>query len=262
MATIELQGERFNVQVDGPEGAPAIVFSNSLGTNLAMWEPQVAPLAAHFRVVRYDTRGHGASVASSGDYGIDTLGRDVLRIADALGIAHFHFCGLSMGGAIGMWLGIHAPERIGRLVLANTAARFGTLERWNARIDAVKRGGMAAVADGIIDIWFTRGFRERQPEAVSNLRSMLLAAPVEGYLAACRAARDVDLTDSIARIARPTLVIAGAHDASTPPAQARELAQRIPGARLVQLDAAHISNVEAAAAFNAELSGFLTAEKP
>ena len=259
---IGIARERFNVRVDGPAAAPALVFSNSLGTNLAMWEPQLAALSMDFRIVRYDTRGQGASVVPSGDYSLDTLGRDVLHILDALGVARFHFCGLSMGGAIGMWLGIHAPDRLDRLVLANTAAKFGTAERWNARIDAVTRGGMAAVADGIIDIWFTRAFRDREPEAVSKLRSMLLAAPVEGYLAACRAVRDVDLTDPIGRIARPTLVIVGAHDASTPPAQGGELAQRIAGARLAELDAAHISNVEAAAAFNAELSGFLTAEKP
>jgi len=254
--------ERFNVRVDGPRGAPTLVFSNSLGTNLGMWEPQLAALSTHFCLVRYDTRGHGASFVSPGDYGIDTLGRDVLHIADALGIARFHFCGLSMGGAIGAWLALHAPDRVDRLVLANTAAKFGTTERWNARIDAVTRGGMAAVADGVIETWFTPGFRAREPEAVSRLRSMLLAAPVAGYLAACRAVRDVDLTAAVERIARPTLVIVGTHDVPTPPAQGRELAQRIAGARLAELDAAHISNVEAAAAFNTELSDFLTAEKP
>jgi 3-oxoadipate enol-lactonase len=261
-ASISIARERFKVRVDGPAGAPALVFSNSLGTNLAMWEPQLAPLSLRFRVVRYDTRGHDASFVSSADYGIDTLGRDVLHIVAALGIARFHFCGLSMGGAIGMWLGIHAADRIDRLVLANTAAKFGTPERWNARIDAVTRGGMAAVADGVVETWFTPGFRAREPESVSRLRSMLLAAPVDGYLAACRAVRDVDLTAMIDRIARPTLVIVGRHDIPTPPAQGRELSARIAGARLAELDAAHISNVEAAAEFNAALSGFLTAEKP
>ncbi len=259
---IDLGGERFNVRVDGPIDAPALVFSNSLGTNLSMWEPQMAALRPRFRVVRYDTRGHGASVVSTADYGIETLGRDVLQLLDALAIPRVRFCGLSMGGAIGMWLALHAPERIERLVLANTATKFGTTERWNARIDAVSKGGMAAIVDGVLETWFTAEFRARAPEAVAPLREMLLAAPVEGYLAACRAVRDVDLGAEIGRITRPTLVMVGAHDVPTPPAQGRSIAERIAGARLAELSAAHISNVEAASAFNAELLGFLAAEKP
>ncbi|HTS24054.1 MAG TPA: 3-oxoadipate enol-lactonase [Casimicrobiaceae bacterium] len=258
---IDVAGERFAVRVDGPAGASAVVFSNSLGANLEMWEPQMAALASRFRVVRYDTRGHGGSFVPAGDYGIDTLGRDVLGILDALAIRRAHFCGLSMGGATGMWLALHAPQRIGRLVLANTATKFGTAERWNARIDAVSKGGIAAIADGVLEIWFTAAFRAKAPERVEPLRAMLLATPVPGYLAACRAVRDVELGSAIAGVARPTLVIVGAQDGSTPPAQGRAIAQAVPRARLVELPAAHISNVEAAAAFNAELLAFLTTEE-
>ena len=259
--SIDLRGERFHASVDGPADAPVLMFSNSLGTNFAMWEPQMAALVERFRVVRYDTRSHGGSVISTGDYGIDTLGRDVLRILDALAIQRVHFCGLSMGGATGMWLALHAPERIERLVLANTAAKFGTAERWNARIDAIRKGGMAAVTGAVIETWFTAEFRARSPAAVAPLRAMLLGAPVDGYLAACRAVRSVDLSEAIGGIAQPTLVVVGAHDVATTPAQGRAIAQSIPGARLIELPAAHISNVEAASAFNAALIDFLVAER-
>lgn len=261
-STIDVSRERFNVRVDGPAGAPALVFSNSLGTSLEMWQPQMAALGERFRVVRYDTRGHGGSFVSEGDYGVDTLGRDVLRILDALAIRRAHFCGLSMGGATGMWLALHAPERIERLVLANTATKFGTEERWNARIEAIRKGGMDAVADGVIETWFTADFRARSPAAVAPLRAMLRGAPVDGYLAACRAVRSVDLSEAIGGITQPTLVIVGAQDIATTPAQGRAIAQAIPGARLLELPAAHISNVEAAGAFNAALIDFLVGERP
>jgi 3-oxoadipate enol-lactonase len=262
LPTVEVRGERFHCRVDGPAGAPAIVLSNSLGTNLAMWDAQMPALSARFRVVRYDTRGHGSSVVSPGGYGIDTLGRDVLGLLDALNIPRVHFCGLSMGGAVGMWLALNASERIGRLVLADTAPKFGTAERWNARIEAVTRGGLAAIADGVLEGWFTPRFRERASDAVARLRHMLLASPTEGYLASCAAVRDIDLRSAIDGIACTTLVIVGTHDVPTPPAQARALTERIAGARCVELDAAHISNVEAAERFTAELVGFLNAETP
>jgi len=254
---IELGDDRFNVQVDGPAGAPAIVLSNSLGTTLAMWEPQMSELASRFRVVRYDQRGHGASTNARGDYGVDTLGRDVLGILDALRIRRASFCGISMGGATGMWLALNARDRIEKLALANTATKFGTPERWNARIDAVARGGMAAIADSVIEIWFTADFRAREPEPVARVRTLLVDSPVEGYLAACRAVRGIDLTAEVGHITHPTLVIAGRHDASTPPAQGRAIAERIVRARFVELPTAHISNVEAAAAFTDELLDLL-----
>jgi 3-oxoadipate enol-lactonase len=258
--TIDLAGERFNVRLDGPENAPVVVLSNSLGTNLSMWEPQMAALTRRFRVLRYDTRGHGATIVRPGDYGIETLGGDVLRLLDALSITRFSFCGISMGGATAMWLALHAPERIQRVVLASAATKFGTPERWNARIEAVTKGGMSAIADGVIEIWFTAEFRAREPAAVARVREMLLASPVEGYLAACRAVRSIDLTAEVARIDCPALVMSGTRDTSTPPAQGRATAEAIRGARFVELPAAHISNVEVAQAFNAELLGFLTTE--
>jgi 3-oxoadipate enol-lactonase len=256
-STIDIRRENFNCRIDGSPGAPALVLSNSLGTDLAMWEAQLPALAARFRVLRYDTRGHGASTVTPGLYSIDQLGRDVLMLLDALKIPRAHFCGLSLGGMTGMWLAVHAPDRIERLVLASTTARIGTPEAYNQRIESVRKSGMTAVADAVIERWFTAGFRARAPEAIAPFRAMLIATPPEGYAACCAAVRDMDQRDAIGRISHPTLVIAGTHDVATPPADGRAIAERIRGARYVELDAAHISNVEAAQRFTAEVLGFL-----
>jgi 3-oxoadipate enol-lactonase len=272
LPTIEVQRERFNCRVDGPTDAPALILSNSLGTNVAMWDAQMPALTARFRVVRYDQRGHGASTVTPaahdssrlapGAYSIDTLGRDVLVLLDALKIPRVHFCGISMGGATGMWLAVHAPERIDRLVLANTAPKFGTPDMWNARIDAVREGGVEAIADAVLERWFTSGFRTRAPDTTAQMRKMMVATPVEGYIGCCAAVRDADLRGALTRIASPTLVIVGTHDVASPPAEGRAFAQKISGARVVELDAGHISNVEAAERFTAEVVGFLTVERP
>ena len=254
---VDIEGARFNCRADGPPEAPLLVLSNSLGTNLAMWDDQMAALTQRFRVLRYDARGHGASSATPGPYTIGELARDALALLDAFEARRVDFCGLSIGGMVGMWLAVHAPERIARLVLANTAPQIGTPETWNTRIESVRKGGLAAIADGVVERWFSKAFRERAPAAVARIRAMLTAANPEGYIASCAAVRDTDQWDTVARIACPTLVIAGTHDASTPPAEGRKLAGRIAGARYVELDAAHISNVEAADRFTAELTAFL-----
>jgi len=255
--TLDIEGDTFNCRVDGPPAAPVLVLSNSLGTSLSMWDAQMPALTARFRVLRYDTRGHGASTVTPGPYTIGELGRDVLMLLDALKIRRAHFCGLSMGGMIGMWLGVHAPDRIGRIVLANTAPKIGTPEIWKQRIDNVRKGGMEVIVDTLLDRWFTAGFQARAPEPVARLRAMLTATPADGYVACCAAVRDMDQRDAIAEVRHPTLVIAGMHDAVTPPAEGRATAERIRGARYVELDAAHLSNVEAADRFTAEVVGFL-----
>ena len=259
MATtsIDVQGARFNCRVEGPSDAPWLVLSNSLGADLTMWDDQTPALARRFRVLRYDQRGHGASAVTPGPYTIEQLGRDVLALLDALKARKAHFCGISMGGMTGMWLGVNAAERIDRLVLANTAPQIGTLEIWNTRIDSVRKGGLAAIADGLMERWFSKGFCERAPATVARIRATATATSPEGYVAACAAVRDTDLWSVIGRIGAPTLVISGTHDPSTPPADGRKLAERISGARYVELDAAHISNVEQAERFTAELTGFL-----
>lgn len=251
-------GVKLHYRFDGDEAAPVLVLSNSLGTDLNMWEPQMPALTRHFRVVRYDTRGHGQSGLSPSPYQVDRLGKDVLVLLDGLGIAKAHFCGLSMGGMTGMWLGVHAPDRINRLTLCNTAAKIGTQEVWNTRIAAVEKGGMAAIQPGVIQRWFTEHFTATHPEAVGKIAAMLLATAPEGYMAACGAVRDMDQRQAIAAIRAPTLVIAGTHDLATSAADGRAVADAIPGANYVELPAAHLSNVECASAFTEALVKFLT----
>lgn len=243
--------------LSGPADVPLLMFSNSLGTNLRMWEPQAAALENKFRILRYDTRGHGRSLNSPGPYTIEQLGRDVLELLDRLEIGQVSFCGLSMGGMIGMWLGIHAPERLRRLVLANTGAKIGTAELWNTRIAAVERGGMAALTQATLERWLTAEFRAKSPETVARVREMLETTPAAGYAACCAAIRDCDLREDIAAIRVPTLVIAGARDPATPAADGRFAAERIGGARYAELDSAHLSNLEQTGRFNQELAEFL-----
>lgn len=250
-------GVELHYRLDGPERAPVLVMSNSLGTDLGMWEPQMSVLAEHYRVLRYDTRGHGQSGLPPKPYQVDRLGRDVLTLMDGLGIDRAMFCGLSMGGMTGMWLGIHAPQRFGRLVLCNTAARIGTPEVWNARIATVREGGMAAILNGVIQRWFTEDFVKLHPASVKLISDMLLATAPEGYCAACAAVRDMDQREAIAAIRLPVLVIAGAHDLATPAQDGRFVADVIPGARYAELPAAHLSNVERVEEFTRLLTGFL-----
>jgi 3-oxoadipate enol-lactonase len=252
-----IDGARIRYRLDGPIGAPLLVLSNSLGTNLDMWEPQVAVLTTRFRVLRYDSRGHGLSTVTPGPYTIERLARDVVALLDQLKIDRAHFCGLSMGGMVGMWLSVHAPQRISRLVLCNTAPRIGSAERWNARIDAVNKSGISGVADAVMEPWFTPRFRDAAADTVTRMRAMLIASSADGYVASCAAVRDMDQWATLSSIDRATLIVTGTHDAAAPPADGRRMAEVIPGAKHVELDAAHISNVEAAGRFTAEVLAFL-----
>jgi len=236
---------------------PVLVFSNSLGTDFSMWDPQVAELQRCFRILRYDTRGHGQSSVTPGDYTIEQLGRDVLGLLDSLHLDCVHFCGLSMGGMIGMWLGVHAPNRLHRLVLSNTAARIGTKEMWNARIATARKDGMKSVAAAVIERWFTPGFRASFAERVARAQRMLENSPPEGYAACCAAIRDMDQREAVAQIKAATLVIYGGSDPVTPDSDAQFLTDRIRGAVKVELAAAHLSNVEQADAFTEAVSKFL-----
>ena len=238
--------------------APVLVFSNSLGADFSMWDPQMAELQRRFRILRYDTRGHGQSSVTPADYTIEQLGRDVLGLLDSLRLDRVHFCGLSMGGMIGMWLAIHAPSRLHRLVLSNTAARIGTKEMWNARIATVRKDGMKSVAAAVIERWFTPEFRASFPEKVARAQQMLENSPPEGYAACCAAIRDMDQRETVTQIKAPTLVIYGASDPVTPASEAHFLTEQIRGAVEVELAAAHLSNVEQADAFTKAVSYFLS----
>jgi 3-oxoadipate enol-lactonase len=257
MTYTEISGARFHYRLDGPADATVVVLSNSLGTNFAMWDAQVRALAQRFRVLRYDSRGHGLSDVTPGPYTIEGLGHDVIGLLDALQIPTAHYCGLSVGGLIGQWLGINAWKRFKSLTLCNTAARIGTTDGWNTRIAAINEGGMAPIANGVVSRWFTEDFAKREPTWVEAARQMLLHTPPEGYVATCAALRDEDLRKHVSRVTLPTLVISGARDAATTPADGRFLADKIPGAEYLELNAAHLSNIEAAEPFTAALLKFL-----
>src|SRR4029077_14768998 len=192
-----------------------------------------------------------------GPYSIELLAKEVIALLDALDLERVHFCGLSMGGMIGMWMGVNAPKRIRKLALCNTGAKIGTPEGWNARIDTVQKNGMKSVASATVERWFTLAFREKAPATVANIQKMLEEANAEGFAACAAAVRDYDFREQLGKIRAPTLVISGAHDPGTPPADGRFLAQQIPGARYAELNAAHLSNVEAQDQFNNELAAFL-----
>jgi 3-oxoadipate enol-lactonase len=254
---VDVEGCRINVEVEGPEDAPAVVFSNSLGTNLHMWDDQATALAKHFRVIRYDQRGHGKSDAPKLPYSLERLGRDVLAILDHLGIKSAHFVGLSMGGCTGMWLGRHARGRFGKLVLSNTGAKIGDAALWNDRIQSVLKDGMKAVAEVVLERWFTPNFRKREPAVVKRVREMLLTTPPAGYAGCSAALRDMDERAGIAEIKAPTLVIAGKHDPATPPESGEFIASRIKDAKFVVLDAAHLANLEQSATYTDTIEKFL-----
>jgi 3-oxoadipate enol-lactonase len=259
MAFMDIGNARLHYQLEGNEEAPVLVLSNSLGTDLGMWAPQMPALIERFRVLRYDARGHGKSDVTPGPYSIPQLAGDALALMDRLGIQRAHFCGLSMGGMAGMWLGANHPGRIDRLALCNTAARIGPPEVWNARIEKVNAEGMPAIGSAVIDRWFTADFQKYAQRQVEIVRSMLINTPAEGYVASCAAVRDMDQRDKLGGIIAPTLVIAGTHDKATPPEDGKLVSLRIPGAKYVELNAAHLSNWEVAQSFTAQVVNFLTA---
>ncbi len=250
-------GCRIYYRVDGDPQRPALLFSNSLGTTHDLWMPQGAALAPSFRIIRYDTRGHGLSDAPAGEYTIGQLGGDVIAVMDDAGVSRAHICGLSLGGLTAMWLGIHVAERVSSLVLASTGAKIATSAIWQERIEQVKAGGLESIADGAKTRWFTGAFRAAHPDAVDHQVRMLVSGPAGGYIGCCAVLRDTDLSDEIGAIAAPTLVIGAVADPVTPPGNAELMQSRIPNAALALLDGSHIVNVEQADAFNDHLLRFL-----
>jgi 3-oxoadipate enol-lactonase len=258
MTILTVGGAALNYCVEGDVQKPALLLSHPLGANLRVWDGLMPDLLGRFRVIRADTRGHGASGAPPGPTSLDRLGGDALALLDAAGVEKAHFLGLSMGGAIGQWLMLYAPQRLSRVVLANTAAQMPRFESWNQRIRLVRREGMAALAPAILQRWLTASFQARQPEATQAIEKMLLASDPTGYAACCAALRDMDLREKIsAAEPRPVLVIVGAHDASTPPEKGAALAASLPGAKLVRLPTAHLSCVEDAKGFLGAVLPFL-----
>jgi len=248
-----------NVEVEGPANAPVLMMCNSLGTDLHMWDLQAPTFAQHFRLVRYDRRGHGKSAVPNGPYSMEMLGRDALAVMDGLGLGKVNWCGLSMGGMVGQWLGANAPDRIERLILSNTHSYYADKAMWDDRIKFAREKGLAAAVEPTMERWFSKEFRERAPDSIDRMRKMLLTTQVDGFLGCCAAIRNMDLRDTHARITAPTLVIVGTKDPATPPAAGEEIKSRIKGAKLAPLDAAHISNVEQPQAYIDAVVGFLKA---
>lgn len=249
-------------RLDGPADAPVVVLSTSIGTSHEMWDEQVPALAEHFRVLRYDHRGHGRSAAPPAPYTMADLAGDVVALLDDLGFDRVSFCGLSMGGMVGQWLATHAPERVDRLVLCATSAYAAAPDKWHARVATVRAGGIEAIADTVLATWLTEEFRAKHPEQTARYRKMMLGNSIEGYVGCCMAIADFDLREELAAIRAPTLVVAGARDTAIPPEQARTLQETIPGAELALIeDAAHLPNVEQHDAFTSRLVGHLTASR-
>jgi 3-oxoadipate enol-lactonase len=259
MPMIDAGGFEINVKVEGPESAPVLMLSNSIAADLSMWDPQASEFAKHFRVVRYDRRGHGKSGVPAAPYSMETMGRDVLAVLDSLGIAKISWCGLSMGGMVGQWLGANAPDRIEKLILSNTHYYYADKAPWNDRIKAAQEKGMAAMAAPFMERWFTKDFREANPDVIARMIAVFSATPVEGFVGCCAAGRDMDHRDILGRIKAPTLVIAGRHDQATPLQANEEICAKIPGASITVLDAAHISNLQQPQAYTKAVMDFLDA---
>jgi 3-oxoadipate enol-lactonase len=248
-----------NHEIAGPDDGPTVVLSNSLGSTAAMWDPQVPTLAQRLRVVRYDHRGHGGSPVPPGPYALEDLGADALGLLDRLGLERVHWCGLSLGGMVGMWLAVNAPERIDRLVLCCTSARLGPPEMWAQRAETVRAEGVEAIADAGLERWLTEGFRAREPQTTAEVRAMLVATPDEGYAGCCAAIEHMDLVGDLGTIRAPTLVIAGRQDPATPPEHGERIAAGIPGARLELVDAAHLATIEQPQVMTELIAGHLLA---
>jgi 3-oxoadipate enol-lactonase / 4-carboxymuconolactone decarboxylase len=249
---------RMFYRLQGNAGKPVLILSHSISTDHAMWEPQIGDLLPHFQILRYDTRGHGASEATAGEYSIEMLGQDILALADTLEISQFAFCGLSLGGAIGQWVTVHAPERVTRLVLANTSPQFVPRTNWETRIAAVGKGGMSAVVDVAMQRFFSPDTLAKQNPHVASIRSVFLGTDPVGYLGCCAALRDMNHGKLLRQIESPTLVISGERDVATPwSGHGERLAQEIPGAKALHLAAAHLSNLERPRSFTTALLEFL-----
>ncbi|RVD13399.1 3-oxoadipate enol-lactonase [Mesorhizobium sp. M7A.F.Ca.ET.027.02.1.1] len=251
-------GTRIAYRFDGEASKPVLVLSNSIGTTLHMWDRQIGELSKHFRVLRYDFRGHGGSSVPVGAYSLDRLGRDVIELLDALDLQRVHFLGLSLGGFVAQWLGIHAPERIDRLILSNTSSHLSPASYFDERIAAVRQApDMSETAETFLSNWFPASIIAANEPVVEEFRTMLLAIDRQGLAGLFAAVRDADLRRTVALIPRPTLVIAGRHDTVTAASHGEMIAAAVPGAKLVVLPAVHLSNIEYPAEFIQAVVDFL-----
>lgn len=258
MHYLDLPGHRLRYRIDGADqAAPWLLFCNSLGTDLHMWDAQAAVLSRHFRVLRYDRRGHGRSSAPPRPYSLADLGGDVIALLDRQEIEKAHFCGLSIGGLTGQWLGINAGQRLNKLVICAAAAKIGTAEGWAARVDDVRMNGLSALTAATAERWFTPAFKAAEPGVVSSVLESFAATSVEGYTGCCTALAGADFREEIKRIANPLLAISGDDDPVCPPSDLEYIAARVQQGRHLSLRGRHIVNIESSQAFNAALLDFL-----
>jgi 3-oxoadipate enol-lactonase len=259
MLFAEVNQTTLHYRFDGPDQGPVVMLSNALASDLTMWEFQVPALVdAGFRVLRYDSRGHGHSAVPEGPYSIELLTDDAVGLMDALGLEKVHFCGLSKGGMIGQMLGTQYSDRLISLTLSSTAAYMAPKEIWNERIETVRKIGMAVVVDATIDRWFTKAGQTRLAPSVENVRRVILNTPVEGFCACCAAIRDMDQRETMRTVLTPTLVIVGEYDSGTPVSAAEHIHQGITSSSLTIIsDAAHFVHMEQSSIFNRALLEFI-----
>jgi 3-oxoadipate enol-lactonase len=261
MKQVTSQDVQLRVEHTLRPGAPALLLLNSLGTSLEMWDEQLQPLSERFELIRFDARGHGKStIGEHKEATLDLLASDALNVLDACGVARAHLCGLSLGGMIAMHIATKWPDRVLKAAFCNTSPHMPPREGWDTRIQTVMTQGPAALAEATLARWFTPAFHQAHPEKVARIRSLLLETSPQGYAACCAAIRDMDQRETIREITAKALVIGGTADTSTPPAQAELIASSIPEAKLVLLEAAHLSNIERAAEFTPTLIEFLQGE--
>lgn len=249
-----------NYKITGTPNSPVLVFSNSLGADMGMWDELIPFLLPYFRVLQYDTRGHGGSEVTESPYTIDVLGNDVIALLDELKIEKVYFCGLSMGGLIGQWLGIHHSDRILKLIISNTDAKIGTDQIWNDRINTITNEGMQVIAEGTMERWFTDDFRKNNPNRIAEIKAVFVKNNALGYANSCAAVRDADFRNDLHKITTETLVITGNEDAVTNVEQAKELVKNIPNANLEILAARHLSSTELPESYSEIIINFIIGE--
>ncbi len=259
MPTFQSNDAVINYQTFGDASKPALVFSNSLGTNYGMWQKQFNAFKENFFVICYDTRGHGSSSAPQGPYALEQLGQDVVNLLDHLNVAKASFCGISMGGLTGQWLAINKPERFNHVIVCNTAAKIGQEAAWLDRAKLVREQGLQPIASTAASRWFTDPFIQSQAAVVENLSNDLAAGSAEGYASCCEALAKADVREQLKDITVPVLVIAGKQDPVTTVADGQFMVDRIPNAKLFEIDASHISNVEKPEDFNQAVNAFISA---
>ncbi len=259
MPTVESDGVRLHYEMSGNPRGPVLVLANSLGSNLHMWDKALPAFESNCRVLRYDMRGHGESGVATEPFTIDELGRDVLRLLDEVNADRASVCGLSLGGMVALWLGIHAPERVNRLIFANTAARIGSVAMWEQRIAMARTEGMGPLAAMMPGRWFTAAYRTQHPEEMESIRRMVCGTDPSGYASCCTVLRDTDLRGETGAVRAASLVITGTHDPATPPGDGRELHAALRNSSYIELDASHLSAWERAEEFGGAVLQHLSA---